>query len=113
LGLIEKNAHFQLCMGTKAGVPATPKMAVILSEALPLGVTWSIFGVGMSQFPMVAMGVLLNGHVRVGFEDNLYLRKGQLAKSNAELVRQAVQIIQSMQKDVASVAEAREFLSLS
>jgi len=102
LGLIEKNAHFQLCMGTKAGIPATPQMAVMLSGALPLGVTWSIFGVGMSQFPMVAMGVLLNGHVRVGFEDNLYLRKGQLAKSNAELVRQAVQIIRSLQKDVAS-----------
>lgn len=113
LGLIEKNAHFQLCMGTKTGVPATPKMAVTLSEALPLGCTWSIFGVGMSQFPMVAIGALLNGHVRVGFEDNLYLRKGQLAKSNAELVRQAVQIIRSLQKDVASVAEAREALSLS
>lgn len=113
LGLIEKNAHFQLCMGTKTGVPATPKMAVTLSEALPLGCTWSIFGVGMSQFPMAAMGALLDGHVRVGFEDNLYLRKGQLAKSNAELVRQAVQIIRSLQKDVASVAEAREALSLS
>ncbi|HBB17615.1 MAG TPA: 3-keto-5-aminohexanoate cleavage protein [Syntrophus sp. (in: bacteria)] len=112
LGLIEKNAHFQLCMGTKMGVPATPKMAVTLSEALPPGVTWSIFGVGMAQFPMVAMGVLLNGHVRVGFEDNLYLRKGQLAKSNAELVRQAIQIIRSLNRDVASVAEAREALSL-
>ena len=113
LGLIEKNAHFQLCMGTRAGVPATPKMAVTLSETLPPGVTWSIFGVGVAQFPMVAMGVLLNGHVRVGFEDNLYLRKGQLAKSNAELVRQAVQIVRSLNSDIASVAEAREALSLS
>jgi uncharacterized protein (DUF849 family) len=112
LGLIEKNAHFQLCMGTKAGVPATPQMAVILSEALPLGVTWSIFGVGMSQFPMVAMGVLLNGHVRVGFEDNLYIKKGQLAKSNAELVKHAVGIIRSLHEDVASVEESKKILSL-
>ena len=113
LGLLEKNAHFQLCMGTRMGVPATSKDAVYLAESLPPGVTWSIFGVGASQFPMVAMGVLLRGHVRVGFEDNLYLNKGQLAKSNAELVRHAVGIIRSLNEDVASVEEARKILSLS
>jgi len=112
LGLIEKNAHFQLCMGTKMGVPATPKYASFMAESLPPGVTWSIFGVGAAQFPMVAMGGLLNGHVRVGFEDNLYLKKGQLAKSNAELVKHAVGIIQSLNKDIASVEEARNILSL-
>jgi len=67
---------------------------------------------GAAQFPMVAMGALLNGHVRVGFEDNLYLKKGQLAKSNAELVKRAVEIIRSLNKDVASVAEARNILGL-
>jgi uncharacterized protein (DUF849 family) len=113
LGLIEKNAHFQLCMGTKMGVPATPKMATTLAEALPPGVTWSIFGVGAAQFPMVAMGTLLNGHVRVGFEDNLYLKKGQLAKSNAELVKRAVEIIHSLNREVASVAEARQILGIA
>jgi uncharacterized protein (DUF849 family) len=112
LGLIERNAHFQLCMGTKMGVPATPKMATTLAEALPPGVTWSIFGVGAAQFPMVAMGTLLNGHVRVGFEDNLYLKKGQPAKSNAELVKRAVEIIHSLNKEVASVAEARQILGV-
>lgn len=112
LGLLEKNAHFQLCMGTRMGVPATVKDAVHLSESLPPGVTWSIFGVGASQIPMVAMGVLLGGHVRVGFEDNLYIRKGQLAKSNAELVARTADIIRSLNKEVASVEEARKILSL-
>lgn len=112
LGLIEKNAHFQLCMGTRMGVAGTPKNAIHLIESLPPGVTWSIFGVGPFQFPMAAMGVLLNGHVRVGFEDNLYIRKGQLAKNNAELVRHAVTIIRSLNKEVASVEEARSILSL-
>lgn len=112
LGLVEKNAHFQLCLGTKMGVPATPKQAVHLAECLPPGVTWSIFGVGASQFPMVAMGVLMGGHVRVGFEDNLYIKKGVLAKSNAELVKRAVEIIKILNKEVASVTEAREILSL-
>jgi uncharacterized protein (DUF849 family) len=113
LGLLEKNAHFQLCMGTRMGVPATPKDAVHLGESLPPGATWSIFGVGASQIPMVAMGVLLGGHVRVGFEDNLYLRKGQLAKSNAELVIHTMGIIKSLNKEAASVEEAKKILSLS
>jgi uncharacterized protein (DUF849 family) len=62
---------------------------------------------------MVAMGVLLGGHVRVGFEDNLYLRKGQLAKSNAELVIHTRGIIKSLNKEAASVEEAKKILSLS
>jgi len=112
LGLVERNAHFQLCLGTRMGVPATPKQAIHLAESLPPGVTWSIFGVGASQIPMVAMGVLLGGHVRVGFEDNLYIKKGVLAESNAELVKRAVAIIRDLNKEVASVEEARKILSL-
>jgi uncharacterized protein (DUF849 family) len=112
LGLVERNAHFQLCLGTRMGVPATPKQAIHLAETLPPGSTWSIFGVGASQIPMVAMGVLLGGHVRVGFEDNLYIKKGVLAESNAELVKRAVAIIRDLNKEVASVEEARKILSL-
>jgi len=113
LGLVEKNAHFQLCMGTKMGVPATPRDAVYLSESLPRGTTWSIFGVGAAHFPMVAMGVLLGGHARVGLEDNVYLKKGRLAKNNAELVQHTAKITRDLHKEPASVEEAREILGLS
>ncbi len=112
LGLVDRSAHFQLCMGTGGGIPATPKNAILMAESLPPGVTWSIFGVARTQFPMVAMGVMLGGHVRVGMEDNLYMSRGVLAKSNAELVRRTAQIIRSLGKDVASVEEARKALSL-
>lgn len=113
LGLVENPAHFQLCMGTPAGIAATPKNAIHFSECLPPGHTWSVFGVGRTQFPMVAMGVLLDGHVRVGFEDNLFIKKGQLAKSNAELVKRTVDIIRDLNKDVASVDEARKILGFA
>lgn len=113
LELIDRNAHFQICMGTAGGIPATPKNATLMAEALPKGVTWSIFGVGRTQFPMVAMGTMLGGHVRVGMEDNIYISKGVLAKSNAELVRRAAEIIRSLGRDVASVEEARSALSLA
>jgi len=113
LGLVEKNAHFQLCMGTRMGVPATVRDAVYLAESLPPATTWSIFGIGASHFPMVAMGVLMGGHVRVGFEDNVYFKKGQLAKSNAELVRHTATIIRDLHKEPASVEQARKILGLS
>ena len=113
LGLVEKNAHFQLCMGTRMGVPATVRDAVYLAGSLPPGTTWSIFGIGASHFPMVAMGVLMGGHVRVGFEDNVYFKKGQLAKSNAELVRHTATIIRDLHKEPASVEQARKILGLS
>jgi len=110
--LIEGVPHFQICLGTEGGMAASPKNALHFSECLPQNSTWSVFGVARDQFPMVAMGVLLGGHVRVGFEDNLYLKKGVKAKSNAELVAHAVQIIRDLHRAPASVAETRELLGL-
>ena len=111
-GLIEGTPHFQLCMGTAAGIAATPAHAVHFAESLPQPCTWSIFGVARTQFPMAAMGALLDGHVRVGFEDNLYMSRGVLAKSNAELVDRAATIIRDLNKEVATADEAREILGL-
>jgi len=61
---------------------------------------------------MVGMGVLLGGHVRVGFEDNLYLGKGRLAKNNAELVRHAATIVRNLNREAATVEDTRKILSL-
>lgn len=113
LGLLEENAHFQLCMGTNGGVPATAKISTMLADELPGGVTWSIFGVGRTQFPMVAMGAVMGGHIRVGMEDNIYLSQGVLCDSNAQLVERAVGIIRAVGKEVASVDEARTMLGLA
>jgi uncharacterized protein (DUF849 family) len=112
MGLVEGIPHFQLCMGTSGGMAASPRNTVYFSESLPDGCTWSAFGVGRNQFDMVAMAVLLNGHTRVGFEDNLYLEKGIKAESNAELVERAVVIIETLNREVASAVEAREILGL-
>ena len=61
---------------------------------------------------MITLGILLGGHVRVGFEDNVYLEKGVLAKSNGELVEKAVRIAKELGREIATPAEAREILSL-
>jgi uncharacterized protein (DUF849 family) len=64
------------------------------------------------EFPMVAQAWLLDGHVRVGLEDNLYLEKGVLAPSNAALVERAVGILRSMSAKIATPREARGLLGL-
>ena len=110
--LVAGQPHFQLCMGTNGGMAATPEIACLAVNLLPKPCTWSMFGIGKAQLPMVAMSVLLGGHVRVGLEDNLYLKKGVKAKSSAELVAKAVGIIERLDCQVANVEESLQILNI-
>ena len=110
--LVEKPPIFQLCLGIQWGIPATPKNMLMMKEALPSEAIWAGFGIGPASFPMVAQSALLGGNVRVGFEDNFYLGRGNRAKSNAQLVEKAVGILRVLDKEPASPQEARERLSL-
>jgi uncharacterized protein (DUF849 family) len=83
-----------------------------MAAELPAGSNWAAFGISSQEFPMVAQAVLLGGHVRVGLEDNIYLKRGVLAKSNAELVERAVCIIEALGSQPATPAEARQMLEL-
>lgn len=74
---------------------------------------WSAFGAGRSEFPICTVAVLLGGNCRVGMEDNLYLGKGQLARSNAELVEKMVRIIREFSLEPATPQEAREILRIN
>lgn len=111
-GLIDAPPYIQLCMGIKWGIEATPENLRFMQTKLPTEACWSVLGVGRSQFPMITLGVLMGGHIRVGFEDNLYLKKGVLAESNAQCVKAAVDLVKSLQRDVATPAEAREILGI-
>ena len=83
-----------------------------MKNKLPLGIPWSVLGVGRTQLPMITLGILLGGNIRVGFEDNVYLRKGVLAKSNAQMVEMAVRLVEDLQREVASTDDARRLLGL-
>lgn len=111
-GLIDAPPYFQLCMGIKWGIEATPENLRFMQTKIPAEACWSVLGVGRSQFPMITLGVLMGGHIRVGFEDNLYLKKGVLAENNAQCVKAAVDLVKSLQREVATPAEAREILGI-
>jgi 3-keto-5-aminohexanoate cleavage enzyme len=110
--LVEEPPYFQLCMGTKWGIEATAENLLFMKSKLPPNAQWSVLGVGKAQLPMIALGMLLESNVRVGLEDNLYLRRGVLAKSNAELVEMAVRLAHHLQQEVATPKEARDILGI-
>jgi 3-keto-5-aminohexanoate cleavage enzyme len=112
-GLLRAPLHFQFVLGTPAGMPATPKSLLYLTEIIPAGSTWSVIGIGPGQLPLAVMGMAMGGHVRVGLEDNIYYSKGRLAKSNAELVERVVKIAREYGREIATPQEARKMLSLA
>ena len=112
-GLIDHPPYFQLCMGVGWGVEATPENLLFMKNNLPPDIPWSVLGVGRTQLPMITLGILLGGNIRVGFEDNVYLRKGVLAKSNAQMVEMAVKLVDHLQREVATTNDARRILGLA
>jgi 3-keto-5-aminohexanoate cleavage enzyme len=111
-GLFDNPPYFQLCMGTKWGIEGSPENLLFMQRKLPSNAIWSVLGVGKVQLSMITMGVLLGGHIRVGFEDNIYLKKGVLAKSNAQMVKMAVNLVNHLQCKVATTDEARDILGI-
>tara|TARA_E500000318_G_scaffold17908_2_gene18448 strand:+ start:22 stop:909 length:888 start_codon:yes stop_codon:yes gene_type:complete len=111
-GHLEAPALFQLCLGIPWGAPATPEGMAFMKSLLPEDAMWSAFGISRGEFPMVAQATMLGGHTRVGLEDNLYMARGEMAKSNAQLVERAVQIIENIGGEVADPSEARTVFGL-
>jgi uncharacterized protein (DUF849 family) len=104
---------FQPVTGVKYGAASTTTTLAYLKSILPVGCQWSAFGLGRMEIPMVAQSFLLGGHVRVGFEDNVYIRRCELARNNAELVEQAVSLLGILSGEVATPSEARTLLGLA
>jgi uncharacterized protein (DUF849 family) len=110
---VKRPPLFQLCMGTRWGIPATAQNMALMKHALPTDAIWAGFGIGATSFQMLAQSVLLGGNVRIGFEDTLRISKGQLATSNRQLVEKAVEIIRLLGKEPATIRESREILHLN
>jgi len=89
-----------------------PRNLLTLVENLPDDAEFNVLAFGPHQLPLTTMGVLLGGHARVGLEDNLYYREGELAESNAQLVGRTAEIAETLGRPVATPAEARTILDL-
>ncbi len=104
--------QFNFVLGVPGCTPATVENLAWLVRNIPEGSTWTATGIGRSEFTLGAAAIVMGGHVRVGFEDNLYISKGVLAKSNGELVEKVVRIAKELGREIATPAEARRILGL-
>lgn len=109
-GFIDKPMHFDFVLGVQ--MSATARDLAFMVDSIPEGSTWTVAGMGRHQIPMAMIGMAMGGNVRVGFEDNVYLSKGVLAKSNGELVEKVVRIAMELGREIATPDEAREILGL-
>jgi 3-keto-5-aminohexanoate cleavage enzyme len=111
-GFIKPPMHFNLVLGVTGGIAATARDLVFLTQSIPSNSTYTVTGIGRYQFNMIFLAMTMGGHVRVGFEDNVYLSKGVLANSNGELVEKVVRFAKELGREVASPDEARQILHL-
>lgn len=111
-GLIEDPVLVQLCMGIPYGAPDDPRTLLDLASHLPESWIFSAFSIGRMQLPYVPMAALAGGNVRVGLEDNIYLKKGVFA-SNGDLVERAATILSAMNVNVLGPQAVREKLKLN
>ena len=110
-GHIKYPIHFDFVLGVQ--MTATVRDLVIMATSIPADSTWTATGIGKNAWGIAAATIAMGGHVRVGFEDNVYMSKGVLAKSNGEMVERVVQMAKLMNREVATPAEAREILGLA
>lgn len=111
-GHIAKPMHFDFVMGVNGGISGELRDFVFMRGSIPADSTYTVAGVGRFEFPLAMAAIIDGGHVRVGFEDNVFLSKGVLAKSNGELVEKVVRMAKELGREIATPAEARQILGL-
>ncbi|MGZ6371432.1 MAG: 3-keto-5-aminohexanoate cleavage protein, partial [Bdellovibrionota bacterium] len=111
-GVLGSPLHFQFVLGVPGGMSGDVRNLVHLVSLLPPELHWGVAGVGRFQLPLAIQALVMGGHVRVGFEDNVYYAKGELARSNAQLVERVVRVARELGREVATPAVARKLLGL-
>ena len=112
-GLVEKPYWVQTVMGYQTSSYPTVQHVLDMLRDFPDETVWLCSGIGPFQLPMTTLALLLGGHVRVGLEDNVYYRRGELARSNAQLVERTARLARELGREVASPQQARQILGLT
>ena len=114
-GIVKKPVYLQFVLGILGGIPATSENLVYLLDTARRQIgdfQFSVCAAGNMQFPMCTQSLIMGGNARVGLEDNLYLEKGVLAKSNADQIKKIIRIAAELGIAPATPQEARQILGL-
>ncbi|MBW9171593.1 3-keto-5-aminohexanoate cleavage protein [Clostridium estertheticum] len=111
-GFLKAPLHFQFVLGVPGGMTATVENLMFLKSLIPVDSTWGALGIGKQHLPIMYAALALGGNLRVGMEDNIYYRFGELAKSNVDFIERTKRIVTELDKQIATPAEARAILGL-
>jgi 3-keto-5-aminohexanoate cleavage enzyme len=112
-GLLTPPCHYQFVLGVLGGLAATTENLVFLQSKIPKDATWSVTGIGRGHIPMLLAGLSMGcTGIRVGLEDNIYLKRGVIA-TNVQLVERAVKIARLSGREPATAQEARKILGIA
>jgi len=111
-GIIRNHLHYSFVLGVRGGMSGEERDFLFLKDSIPNNSTFSVAGIGKYEFTLAELSILHGGHVRVGLEDNIFIEKGVLTKSNSELVEKVVRIAKQYNREIASPAEARRILEM-
>lgn len=111
-GVLPSQPLYNFVMGVPGGIAATPENLLAMLQNRPRPGPWSVTGIGRHQLPLTTLACVLGGHMRVGFEDNVAYRKGEVATSNAQLVARARRIAEELGRPVATPDQAREIFGV-
>jgi len=109
-GVLEPPLHFDFVLGVPGGMTGTADRLAFLLTTIPPDSTWMVAGVGRFELPLAREAIARGGHVRVGLEDNLYLRKGVLAQGSYELVREVASYAREAGRPLATPDDASRIL---
>lgn len=98
--------------GMQTGTLPKPKNVVNFADNLPAGSEWTCMAIGKHQVPLTTTALAMGGHMRVGMEDTVHYSEGELAESNAQLVRRAADLVEGLGRELATPDEARDMLNL-
>jgi 3-keto-5-aminohexanoate cleavage enzyme len=104
--------NYVLNTPTQGGLRGTPINLIEMVRRLPVGALCNVSSMGRSQLPITTMAIAMGLHARVGMEDNVYYRRGELVNENAQFVERTVRIARELQREPATPAEARAALGL-
>ena len=120
MGVLHPPLHVDCVMGVVGGIPSSARNLAAMVENIPAAASredapahWGVIGISRDQWMLVAAALTLDGSIRVGLEDNLYLPDGTMARSNGELIAKARQMTEDTGRRAATVAEARARLAIT
>lgn len=112
-GLLRSTVHYQFVLGVPGGLSGAVYNITHMTRLINKEDSWAVAGIGKYETSAAVIAIVSGGFVRVGFEDNVYYHKGELAKSNAQLVERISRIAKEVGREIATVDDAKEIFGIS